>query len=375
MRILFAFAGSSGHLEPLVPVAAAAEAAGHEVAFAGRPGALEPLERRGATVFATEAPRTTPRRRIPLRPVDVERERRDFRDGFAARLAREKAAVLPEIALGWRADVIVTEETDFGSMVAAQRLSLPYAVVAVIAARSFAEPELVAAPLDAVRAEHGLPPDPELTMLRGVPTLAPFPRVYRDPVSSLPAGTCCFRSTEAGTIKRREPPLIYFTLGTEFNVESGDLFGRVLAGLRELPAEVVVTVGRDVDPAELGPQPPHVRVERYVPQTELLPRASLCVSHGGSGSVLGALAHGVPMLLLPMGADQPYNAARCEALGVARSLDVVAATPADVRRAAVEVLAGHSYAAAAAAMRDEFASLPGPASAVEFLMRTLGRWT
>ena len=113
-----------------------------------------------------------------------------------------------------------------------------------------------------------------------------------------------------------------------------DTAGRVLAGLRDLPAQVVVTVGRDIDPAELGPQPAHVRVERYVPQADVLPRASLVVSHGGSGSVLAALAHGVPLVLLPMGADQPYNAARCETLGVARSLDVIDATPGDVRDAA-----------------------------------------
>ena len=118
-----------------------------------------------------------------------------------------------------------------------------------------------------------------------------------------------------------ERPLVYFTLGTIFNLESGDLFERVLAGLSGLPVSVVVTVGREVDPKALGPQPGNVRVEQYVPQSLLLPRCDLVVSHAGSGSVVGALAHGLPMVLLPIGADQPLNAARCEALGVARVLD------------------------------------------------------
>ena len=134
-------------------------------------------------------------------------------------------------------------------------------------------------------------------------------------------------------------PSIYFTLGTVFNLESGDLFARVLAGLRELPVNLLVTVGREIDPATLGLQPAHVRIERFVSQAEILPHVDLVVSHGGSGSVLGALAHGRPMVVLPMGADQPLNAGRITALGVGRSLDAIEATPDDVREAASSVLA------------------------------------
>ena len=373
MRILFAFAGGPGHLEPLVPVADAARAAGHDVAFAGRPAALERLAARGLTVFATEPPRSVPRKRLPLLPVDMQREERDFRDGFADRIAREKAAALPALCAEWRPNAIVCDETDFGSMIAAERLGLPYASVVVIAARSFARPELVAEPLDAVRAEHDLPPDPELEMLSPHLVLAPFPLGYRDPASPLPTNAHAFRPFTAGAARLDEPPTVYFTLGTEFNLESGDLFPRVLEGLRELPVEVVVTVGRDIDPAELGPQPANVRVEQYIPQAEILPSASVVVSHGGSGSVLGALAHGLPMVLLPMGADQPYNASRCEVLGVARSLGVITATPADVRAAVAAVLSDPSYRAAAERWRDEFAALPGPEHAVGLLEQLVAR--
>lgn len=120
---------------------------------------------------------------------------------------------------------------------------------------------------------------------------------------------------------------VYFTLGTVFHLESGDLFARVLAGLRELPVNLVVTVGRELDPNEFGPQPANVHLERYIPQSLLLPHCDLVVSHGGSGTLIGALSHGLPSVMLPMGADQPLNAARCEALGLGRSLDAVRATP------------------------------------------------
>jgi MGT family glycosyltransferase len=160
------------------------------------------------------------------------------------------------------------------------------------------------------------------------------------------------------------PPTVYFTLGTVFNLESGDLFERVLAGLAGLEADVVATVGAEIDPAELGPLPPHVRVERFLPQAEVLLRSSAVVSHGGSGSVLGALAHGLPQVLIPMGADQPLNASRCEELGLARVLDPVAATAASVREAVTAVLAGPGYRAAAERLQREFAALPGPEFAV-----------
>jgi MGT family glycosyltransferase len=160
---------------------------------------------------------------------------------------------------------------------------------------------------------------------------------------------------------------VLVTLGTVFAQESGDLFPRLLAGVFDLPVDVLVTVGPALDPAEPGPQPPHVRVERHVPVAEVLPRCSVVVSHGGSGTVVTALAAGVPCVLLPIGADQPWNADRCVALGVGRVLDAVTATPADVRAALVALLQDPSYRIAAEGVRAEVAALPGPERAAECL--------
>src|SRR4051812_34436211 len=105
-------------------------------------------------------------------------------------------------------------------------------------------------------------------------------------------------------------------------------FAGEFAWQRAAPVNAIVTVGSDIDPATSGPQPDHVRVERYIPQAVGLLHCDVVVSHGGSGSTIGALAAGVPCVLLPMGADQPLNAARCEALGAGVALDVMRATPA-----------------------------------------------
>src|SRR5262249_55443283 len=149
--------------------------------------------------------------------------------------------------------------------------------------------------LGALRAEHGLSPDEELVMLHRYLVLSPFPPSFRDPANPLPPSAHAIRPTfPDGDVddadlrwlsSRERRPLVYFTLGTIFNLESGDLFERVLAGLRELPADVIVTVGRELDPDVLGSQPSNVQIRQYVPQSVLLPHCDLCVSHGGSGSV------------------------------------------------------------------------------------------
>ncbi len=216
-------------------------------------------------------------------------------------------------------------------------------------------------------------------MLSRYLVLSPFPPSYRDPAFPPPAtahaihplaldaarnGTALLRPAQSNGV-----PTVYFTLGTVFNVESGDLFERVLAGLGGLPIDIVATVGREIDPAQFGPQPANIRVERYISQSLILPRCDLVISHGGSGSVIGALAHGLPMVLLPMGADQPLNAARCADLGVARVLDALEATPESVREAVSSVLADPGYRQATERLRDEIAALPGPAHALMLLER------
>ena len=201
MRILFTFAGGSGHLEPLVPIARAAERAGHTVAFAGRPRTVPQVEALGLAAFATGSDLgLTPKRRA-LAPVDVEREMRAVGPGFGGRIARERAADVRALCADWRPDVLVCEELDFGAMVAAERLGLPHATVLVVAEGSFVRPAIVAPALDAVRAEHGLPPDPGLTRIGRHLVLSAIPPGFRDPAFPLPPGAQALR-LQAGAPER-----------------------------------------------------------------------------------------------------------------------------------------------------------------------------
>lgn len=124
------------------------------------------------------------------------------------------------------------------------------------------------------------------------------------------------RSTEMKTSRRE--PLVVVSFSTS---EQGQLpvLQRIVAALEHLPACAVVTTGPAIDPASLR-VPRNVEAARFVPHDGLLCRASLVVTHAGLGTVMAALTHGVPMLCMPIGRDQFFNAARVEALGAGRTI-------------------------------------------------------
>ena len=128
-----------------------------------------------------------------------------------------------------------------------------------------------------------------------------------------------------------ERPLVYVTMGTVCN--RPELFRPLLDGL-DGAFSALVTTGRERRPGGARPGlPPRVRVERFVPQADVLRRAAAVVSHGGSGTTLGALAHGLPLVLVPQAADQFDNAARAVAAGAAIVLRPDEVTAESVRAA------------------------------------------
>jgi MGT family glycosyltransferase len=154
-------------------------------------------------------------------------------------------------------------------------------------------------------------------------------------------------------------PVVYLTLGTIFALESGDLFERLLGGLAELPVEVIATVGRDLDPAALGRQPVNVHVERWLPSAQVLSRADLVVSHGGSGTVAAAITHGLPQLVVAMGADQLQNACRISDLGIGTALNPITCTPEQVLTAAAALLVDQRARSRARRLQRETMQMPG----------------
>jgi len=96
---------------------------------------------------------------------------------------------------------------------------------------------------------------------------------------------------------------------------------QALSALARRPVRVVLTVGPDHDPREVGSIPANARIERTISHAAVLERGRLLVSHAGHGSVMKALWYGRPMVLVPWGRDQPGVAARAAALGVAEVVE------------------------------------------------------
>ncbi len=131
----------------------------------------------------------------------------------------------------------------------------------------------------------------------------------------------------------------------------------MIEALGRLPVRVLVTIGRDRDPTELGARPANVHVERWVPQARVMPHARAMVCHGGSGTMRSGLAAGIPQVVLPLFADQPDNAERVDALGAGIALEQRA--EAEVVATAVRtVLTDARYATRAAAVAADIRALP-----------------
>jgi MGT family glycosyltransferase len=144
-------------------------------------------------------------------------------------------------------------------------------------------------------------------------------------------------------------------------------FRHAVDGVAELDVRVVVTVGPEGDPRAFGSLPDNVSVHRYVPQTELLPRSTLVVSHAGSGTFLAALGHGLPQLCLPQAADQFLNAQQCDLVGAGLRLAPGEITRESVRGACARLLEEERFRASARRIRDELDSMPHPADLVPMI--------
>ena len=283
-------------------------------------------------------------------------------------------------AESWRPDVLVRDANEWGAPIVSELLDIPHARVEIHAVGDQPHKQaLLPTWLQRLRDPYGLPThsgSPSSDQYLG---LSPFPASLKLPdtpivptthrVNVLPPDDSA-ALLPAWIDESGSRPLVYVSLGTVFNRDRGpEVFARLLPGLRDVDAEIVLTVGHDLDPGVFGPQPPHIHLERFLPLGALLPRCSLVLFHGGSGTLGRVVAHGLPMVIVPLGSDQPENAARCAELGVSRTLDQEHLTPEHILDAVLDVLQTPSYRQSAERLRDEFNALPGPEFAVDLLER------
>jgi UDP:flavonoid glycosyltransferase YjiC (YdhE family) len=383
MRVLFASTRGAGHFYPLVPFIEAALRAGHEVLVAGPPPLAPTVERAGYPFWEGAEPPEEELGPVWARVPTVSPD-----EGNAIVIGEifgglNVRAMLPSLSAAceeWRPDVLVREQAEFASAIAAERHGVPHARVAVSLAGldrlgiEFAGPRLEEH--HAGVAER-IWESPYLTLVPAALEDAESPRPpaihrFSDPATSKPGE----RDDD------QADPLVFVSFGSVAGTmpNAGALYAAVFEAAVGLPARVLLTLGqRDADVEALGPAPANVRVESWVTPADVLARAAVAVAHGGFGTTLGAVAAGLPLVVVPLFGDQPDNARRVEAAGagvavwpdpdappeaIRSSID-----PAALRQAIVTVLEDPSYRRVASSLAAEMAALPPTDDALETAFR------
>ena len=380
MRILFSSTWGYGHVFPMVPLARAVRDAGHEVLWATNEPSCQLVGAAGLDVAAAG-----------LDTEEVQDVQQRLRAGLQGRRPESRAAfafphmfgewatpqmvtdLLP-LARDWSPQLLVHEVAELASPLVGAVLDIPSVTHsyggAVPAAFLVEAGDL----LSELWTGHGLeipsyagtftstyldicPTSVQTQSLDHVAARQPLrPVPYTgEPAAALPAIA-------------QDPdrtPLVYLTFGTVHNGTS--VLSAAVEGLGGLGVRILVAVGPDGDPAALGQQPAHVSVQRWVCQSEVLGCCTVVVSHAGSGTFLGALAHGLPQLCLPQAADQFRNSQAAVQRGAGLMLHPDVATPAAVADAVHRLLSEDSFRHAALAVAAEIRAMPAPAQVVSRL--------
>jgi UDP:flavonoid glycosyltransferase YjiC (YdhE family) len=373
MRILFTSRPAFGHLHPLIPLARAAAAAGHAVAFATGAPFRDAIERQGFTAF--EAGLNVARWRRQLAALGADRIDRSahrpffFGEVFSGIEVPPRLADLRIVLARWQPEILVHGVAEFAGPLAASLAGIPYVTCGY---GPLLQPEIAElAGIAAARHWQAAGLDPDAGRMYRSLYLDPCPPSLQIPAAAALPARRLIRPAEredaddfAGShwpASLHARPTVYLTLGTIFNRDL-DVVRAVLQGLAHAPVNVIATVGPDLEPGRVGAQPANAHICRYIPQAQVLERCDLVICHGGAGSILGALGFGLPLLLLPRGADNFYNADRVVAAGAGRQLLPAEITPRAIAREAAFLLDDARVHAAARHIAAEITTLPAPSS-------------
>ena len=379
MRILITSVSAYGHLQPLIPLAKALVKAHHEVAIATGPDLRSRAEAAGFTVFDAGMSIDAAFEKLAVLFPDQSYNRlapSEILGWYLPHLFGEvlAPAMLDDLELvvqNWKPDVVVHETWEFAGPIAAAVAGIPSICQTLGLRIDDTILESVAAAVAPLCQQRGLKPDPAaglyctLCLDTTPPSLQDHESAKsRDvihplrPVAEPPIpGEALPQWIE----HRRNVPLVYMTLGTNSSTNSDvSMFRNVIDGLEDLDIDVLITIGFGKDPAKIGPLAKNIHVENYVPQSLLLPYCSAVICHGGPGTILHSLAHGLPLLILPQGADQYVMGDRVLAAGVGLRLVPADVNPSSVRASVLALLEETSYKVNAYRLKHEIAEMPGP---------------
>lgn len=377
MRVLAACSlGGVGHYGPLRPLLDAARSRGDETLVIA-PRSLASLVKATGHRFVAggepdDAEIAELREQLAIVDADTATALGN-RDLFGRRAT---SAILPsmrQVIRTWRPDLILRDPCEYSSAVVSAETATPVAQVAISLAA--AEWRSTAAAEPALE-EHR----PGLTAaVRSTPYLTRFPASL-DP-SPFPTTT---RMQQISGQTRLLPdwwpgdqrPLVYATFGTVAGQLSTGVenLGVLLDAVAKLEARVLLTTGPTIEPEQVRTDASAVVVRQWVDQADVMASASVVVCHGGSGTTLGALAAGVPLVVVPQFVDQYANAVVVERAGAGLVVDRGGRrgplSPPDaepIRQAAATLLADSRYRVEAERIAEEFSAAPSAIEALDTL--------
>ncbi len=386
-RILFVVPPLVGHTNPTLSVAAELQSRGHEVAWVGYRAVSGPLLPPGATLFELDAARdrqdfaAQAERALSLRGLPA---LKFLWEDVLIPLARAMLGGVREAVLVYRPDVLCVDRETFAGAIVARRLGLKWATTATTSMdrkQSIGELHRVfdwtEERLADLQRETGLDPvalveeSPHLvlvfTTLELMGTDNPAPGVYHF------VGPSFYHRKRADRgdfpwDRLRAVPRVLVSLGTLNTGRGARFFQAVAEGLAGLDLQVIL-----VAPESCGPFPDNFIARPWVPQVDLLPHVDAVVCHAGQNTVSEALAHGLPLVVLPIKDDQPVVASQVTRAGVGLRLPFARPRPAALRDAVSRVLGQSEFRDAAQKIRQSFERAGGPARAAELLSALAAR--
>jgi UDP:flavonoid glycosyltransferase YjiC (YdhE family) len=371
MRILFTSLRGAGHFGPIEPFASGFARRGHDVLVAIHRAGVDMVHEYGLPATPLDSPPDELRNAAFERAAGLGVEESAVlvaREVFASADARAAFPTLVAAIERYRPDVVLHETGEFAAVLACEATGVPVGRIAIntaAAERWFMR--LAAEPVDTLRADLGLQRDPAGERILSGPGLTIFPAALEDPATDGELER--FRECRPALWPLPDwwpgdaRPLVYLTFGSVTG-STGFYPGVVRAAidqLAQLDVRVLVTIGRAADAAALGELPEGVHVEPWAPQAAVMPHAAAMVCHGGAGTVRMGLAGGVPMVVLPLFADQPLNATAVEAVGAG-----LAISGADsVAEATERVIEDPRYRETAQRIEAEIAALPVAGEALD----------
>jgi UDP:flavonoid glycosyltransferase YjiC (YdhE family) len=363
MRILLTGVPSAGHILPMLPLAAAADAAGHDTALvtgAELVSLVKPLRLLSAGPPQAELMAETSRRLGGLHPGTLGRPAIEYFTGTRVDLTFDEALAQ---ARSFAPDLIVADTYDFVGQMVAAALNVPWAEHA--SARTLPEPMRLdmEQAMAAQYASRSLTPTSRAALVDPVPDLLQDPGA-EPPKDRIPVRPAPYRQPGVSWnpplfTGREDRPTVLVTLGTTIFDQAALV--ALVSAVAATDVNVIVT-GNDLDGADVDGS--RIRWVGFAPMAELLNRADVVVSAAGAGTLISALAAGVPMVLRPFHADQPWNAERAAEAGVA----VTITEPREAGTAVSTVLRVPSYRAAAQAAARTIARMDTPAQALRTLL-------